>query len=55
LLKLSLKNFKGVKEGNIELRDFTIILGANNSGKSTPLFSSKTSGTLMELYDKQMG
>ena len=35
--KLKLENFRGIKEGEIELDDLTIILGANNSGKTTIL------------------
>lgn len=35
--KLRLRNFKGIKEGEIELAPLTIILGGNNSGKTTIL------------------
>ena len=35
--KLELTNFRGVKKGKIELDDLTIILGSNNSGKTTIL------------------
>ncbi|WP_456475375.1 ATP-binding protein [Candidatus Pyrohabitans sp.] len=35
--KLKLKNFRGVKEGEVELGDMTILIGANNSAKSTIL------------------
>ncbi|KAF5437220.1 putative ATP-dependent endonuclease [Candidatus Methanophagaceae archaeon] len=35
--KLKLTNFRGIKEGEIELAPVTILLGANNSGKSTIL------------------
>ena len=35
--KLKLKNFRGIREGEIELDGLTIILGANNSGKTTIL------------------
>jgi len=35
--KLELINFKGIKEGKIELYPFTILLGPNNSGKTTIL------------------
>ena len=34
---LSLRNFKGVKEGKLELSTITILLGANNSEKTTIL------------------
>lgn len=34
---LRLKNFKGIKSGEIELAPLTILLGANNSGKTTVL------------------
>ena len=35
--KLRLTNFKGVKQGEIELSPLTILVGSNNSGKSTVL------------------
>jgi len=35
--KLKLTNFRGIKDGEIELAPVTILLGANNSGKSTIL------------------
>jgi len=35
--QLTIKNFRGVKEGTLELSPITILLGANNSGKSTIL------------------
>jgi len=34
---LGLRNFKGVKEGKLELSTITILLGANNSEKTTIL------------------
>jgi predicted ATP-dependent endonuclease of OLD family len=37
--KLILKNFKGIKEGEIELSPFTILVGSNNAGKTTILES----------------
>ncbi len=37
ITKLSIKNFRGIKEGEIELAPLTILLGGNNSGKSTIL------------------
>jgi hypothetical protein len=37
ITKLQLKNFRGIKEGEIELAPLTILLGGNNSGKSTIL------------------
>lgn len=36
-MKLKLKNFRGIKEGSIELGKLTILIGANNSGKTTLL------------------
>ncbi|MGC9201664.1 MAG: AAA family ATPase, partial [Thermoproteota archaeon] len=33
--RLEIRNFRGVKEGNIELAPLTILLGPNNSGKTT--------------------
>jgi len=35
--QLTVRNFRGIKEGTIELSPLTILLGANNSGKSTIL------------------
>jgi predicted ATP-dependent endonuclease of OLD family len=35
--KLGLENFKGVIQGEVELAPLTILLGANNSGKTTIL------------------
>ena len=35
--KLKLENFKGIKSGEIRLAPLTILLGANNSGKTTIL------------------
>ena len=37
MIKLHLRNFKGVVEGEIELPDVSILVGGNNSGKSTVL------------------
>jgi predicted ATP-dependent endonuclease of OLD family len=38
-LTLELENFRGVKKGSIELGDLNILLGGNNSGKTTILES----------------
>jgi hypothetical protein len=38
-LRLELENFKGVREGSVSLGDFNILMGANNSGKTTVLES----------------
>jgi len=35
--RLRLRNFKGIREGEIELAPLTIMLGGNNSGKTTVL------------------
>ena len=35
--KIMLRNFKGIKEGELELAPLTILLGGNNSGKTTIL------------------
>jgi AAA15 family ATPase/GTPase len=35
--KLILKNFKRIKEETFHFQDFDLIVGANNSGKSTAL------------------
>lgn len=37
ITKLRIKNFRGIKEGEIELAPLTILLGGNNSGKTTIL------------------
>jgi len=37
ITKLEIKNFRGIEEGNIELAPLTILVGPNNSGKSTIL------------------
>lgn len=37
LREISVKNFKGVKEAKIALTDVTLLVGANNSGKSSIL------------------
>ncbi|RZN37907.1 MAG: DUF2813 domain-containing protein [Methanophagales archaeon ANME-1-THS] len=37
ITELRVKNFRGIKEGEIELAPLTILLGGNNSGKSTIL------------------
>ena len=34
---LKMKNFRGVKNGEIELGDLTILVGSNNSAKTTIL------------------
>ena len=37
ITKLRIKNFRGIKEGEIDLAPLTILLGGNNSGKTTVL------------------
>ena len=37
ITKLSIKNFQGIRDGELELAPLTILLGGNNSGKSTIL------------------
>ena len=37
ITKLSIKNFRGIRDGELELAPLTILLGGNNSGKSTIL------------------
>ena len=37
ITKLSIKNFRGIERGELELAPLTILLGGNNSGKSTIL------------------
>ncbi len=36
-MKLKLKDFKGIEEGEVDLSPFTVLLGGNNSGKTTVL------------------
>ncbi len=38
-MKLEIKDFRGIKEGSLELGKFNVILGANNSAKTTVLES----------------
>jgi len=38
-LKLTLKNFRGIKEGSLEFKRVNIMIGGNNSGKTTVLES----------------
>jgi len=35
--QLTIRNFRGIKEGTLDLSPLTVLLGANNSGKSTIL------------------
>ena len=37
VIRVELENFKGVKKGSLNFSDVTILLGANNSGKTTVL------------------
>jgi len=37
ITKLSIKNFRGIEKGELELAPLTILLGGNNSGKSSIL------------------
>lgn len=39
VLKLALKDFKGITRGELELGPLTVLIGANNSGKTTVLES----------------
>src|ERR1700737_2023721 len=32
---LEIKNFRGIKSGKIQFRDHTVLIGPNNSGKTT--------------------
>ncbi len=34
-MKIEVKNFKGIKEGSVELEDITVFVGSNNAGKSS--------------------
>jgi len=36
-LKLLFKNFRGIREGSIDLKNLNILIGGNNSGKTTVL------------------
>ena len=37
ITRLTIRNFKGLKETHIELADHLVFIGANNSGKSTAI------------------
>ncbi|MHC1635567.1 MAG: AAA family ATPase [Candidatus Methanospirareceae archaeon] len=36
-MKLTIKNFKGIREGEIDFKNLNILIGGNNSGKTTVL------------------
>jgi len=38
-MRLSIRNFRGIKEGEIDFKDLNILIGGNNSGKTTVLES----------------
>jgi len=38
--RVRIRNFRGVREGELELAPLSILLGANNSGKTTVLEAS---------------
>ena len=38
-MKLSIRNFRGIKEGEIDFKNLNILIGGNNSGKTTVLES----------------
>ncbi|MCU4139656.1 MAG: ATPase/GTPase [Methanophagales archaeon] len=38
-MKLSIRNFRGIKKGEIDFKDLNILIGGNNSGKTTVLES----------------
>ncbi len=37
LCKAKIHNFRGIREQEIDLRDYSILVGPNNSGKSTTI------------------
>ncbi len=42
ITKLSMKNFRGVREAEVDLAPITVLTGANNSGKSTVMYALLT-------------
>lgn len=51
ITKVSLRNFKGIVSGDIELSPLTIIVGPNNSGKTSILEALLLSHGLGELFN----
>ncbi len=35
IAKLTIKNFRGIRSGKVQFRDHTVLIGPNNSGKTT--------------------
>jgi predicted ATPase len=48
--KLMIKNFKGIENQNYEFSDFDLLVGANNSGKSTILQAIAIWGFCVEVF-----
>jgi len=48
--KLTIKNFKGVESQTFEFKDFDLLVGANNSGKSTVLQAIAIWGFCVEVF-----
>lgn len=48
--KLTLKNFKGIEDQTFEFSDFDLLVGANNSGKSTILQAIAIWGFCIEVF-----
>jgi putative ATP-dependent endonuclease of OLD family len=52
LSKLTIRNFKGIKELSIDIENISVIIGPNNCGKSTILQALKVFGTAQKLEKK---
>lgn len=52
LSKLTIRNFKGIKEISIDIENISVIIGPNNCGKSTILQALKLFGSAQKLDKK---
>jgi predicted ATPase len=51
LNRLKVKNFKALKDLDIQLRERNVFIGRNNSGKSTILHALATMGRMLTVGD----
>ena len=54
ITELNLEHFKGIKQGSLEFGNLTILLGANNSGKTTILESLYLLPNPRAMFSKQV-